>query len=280
MMVGTGEYHQKIPNTTTDPSWYSSDHEYIIGINGLQSIDDLPAVLFEGIKNATNRPQSSQDTDTDIFVDGRHNLRIKMGENGDYYFSKGDSYKGYDSSPDFLIYGKGIKLAAESETVIRQHAEYVYSSDISEAIDEVITMEQEIEEVDLGTPLIIHTGPRANQELHVYINDMKPEAMGLDQASVVTREKATDAIQILDDALTYALNENTRMGAYQSRLDFTVENLVREEENTTASLSTIQDADMAKEMMEYTKANVLLQASQSMLAQANQNSSQVMSLLQ
>ena len=82
MMVGTGEYHQKIPNTTTDPLWHSSDHEYVIGINGLQSIDELPAVLFAGIKNATDRPQSNQDTDTDIFVDGWHNLRIKMGENG------------------------------------------------------------------------------------------------------------------------------------------------------------------------------------------------------
>ena len=281
MGVGSGEYHEKIPNTTTDPSWHSSDHEYVIGVGGLQKIEDLPAVLFEGIQNAVGRP-TDNDTATDLYIDSRHNVRIKKGEDGEYYFSKGESYRndGTDTSPDFLIYSKGIKLASESETVIRQQARYVYTGDVAETIDEVITVEKEITENDPGNPLIIHTGPRANQELHVFINDMKPEAMGLDKASVVTREKATDAIQILDDALTYALNENTRMGAYQSRLDFTVDNLVTAEENTTASLSTIRDADMAREMMEYTKANVLLQASQSMLAQANQNSSQVMSLLQ
>ena len=66
----------------------------------------------------------------------------------------------------------------------------------------------------------------------------------------------------------------------QSRLEFTTENLTIAHENVTASESTIRDADMAKEMTEYTKNNVLLQAAQSMLAQANQNSSSVLSLLQ
>ena len=93
-------------------------------------------------------------------------------------------------------------------------------------------------------------------------------------------EKAREALRQVDTAIDYALNENTRMGAYQSRLSATVDNLIVEHENATGAESTIRDADMAKEMTEYTKANVLTQAAQSMLAQANQNSSGVLSLLQ
>ena len=66
----------------------------------------------------------------------------------------------------------------------------------------------------------------------------------------------------------------------QSRLAYTSSNLTTASENVQASESTIRDADMAKEMTEYTKNNVLLQAAQSMLAQANQSSSSVLSLLQ
>ena len=84
----------------------------------------------------------------------------------------------------------------------------------------------------------------------------------------------------MDNAVQYTLNEITRMGAYQMRLGQTEDNLVTNEENTMSAESTIRDADMAKEMTEYTKNNVLLQAAQSMLAQANQSSSNVLSLLQ
>ncbi len=104
--------------------------------------------------------------------------------------------------------------------------------------------------------------------------------MTLDDAKVVTQHDANVALRVIDGALDYALNEVTYVGAYISRLGFTESNLVTANENTVSSESTLRDADMAKEMMEYTKANVLAQASQSMLAQANQNSSQVLSLLQ
>jgi len=76
------------------------------------------------------------------------------------------------------------------------------------------------------------------------------------------------------------LNQQTTLGALQSRMLFTSANINTASENTQASMSIIRDADMAKEMTAYTKDNVLMQASQSMLAQANQNSSSVLSLLQ
>ena len=131
-----------------------------------------------------------------------------------------------------------------------------------------------------GNPLIIHTGTKSNQHLRLYIDDMHTKAMGLDSATIVTREDAHAALDVLDNAVNYALNENTRMGAYAQRLDYTVRNLTTSRENTQSSESTIRDADMAKEMTAYTKANVLAQSAQAMLAQANQNASSVLSLLQ
>lgn len=131
-----------------------------------------------------------------------------------------------------------------------------------------------------GKPLVIHHGTKANEAINIYINDMRTKALGIDAASVVTRESATAALGGIDDAINYALDEITTMGAYISRLDSTEANIVTANESTQASESTIRDADMAKEMTAYTKNNVLAQAAQSMLAQANQTSASVLSLLQ
>jgi len=85
---------------------------------------------------------------------------------------------------------------------------------------------------------------------------------------------------ILDSGLDYLLNAAVMVGAQNARLEYTQANIVTQDENTIASESVIRDADMAKEMTEYTKLNVLAQSSQAMLAQANQNLSGVLSLLQ
>lgn len=102
----------------------------------------------------------------------------------------------------------------------------------------------------------------------------------VDDADITNQKNANLAIRIVDGALEYALSESTYIGAYISRLEYTETNITTANENVQKSESTIRDADMAKEMMSYTKNNVLAQASQSMLAQANQNASSVLSLLQ
>ena len=85
---------------------------------------------------------------------------------------------------------------------------------------------------------------------------------------------------ILDLGIEYLTDAAVNVGAYEARLEYTEQNRVVQVENVQAAESTIRDADMAKGMTEYTKFNVLSQAAQSMLAQANQNSSSVLSLLQ
>lgn len=149
------------------------------------------------------------------------------------------------------------------------------------AFDESIRAENASED----HALVIHTGTRANQNVKVHLTDMRSEALGLKSStgktiSIGTQAQANAAINVLDTAVQKALDEQTRIGAYESRLDFTTQNLTTAEENVRASESTIRDADMAKEMTSYMKESVLLQASQSMLAQSNQTSSNVLSLLQ
>lgn len=133
--------------------------------------------------------------------------------------------------------------------------------------------------------LVFQTGTKANQAIKVGLADMRSEALGLKKASgitisVATQKRATAALSVIDRAISKAINQQTSIGAVQSRLDFTAENITIANENVTASESTIRDADMAKTFTDYTKANVLLQTAQSMLAQANQNGSSVLGLLQ
>jgi flagellin len=132
---------------------------------------------------------------------------------------------------------------------------------------------------------VFQIGTRANQAVKVGLSDMRSQALGLKgkdgtTLDIGTQKNANAAINVLDNAIAKALDQQTTLGAVQSRLEYTSSNLTTAAENVTASESTIRDADMAKEMTEYTKNNVLLQAAQSMLAQANQNSSAVLSLLQ
>ena len=133
--------------------------------------------------------------------------------------------------------------------------------------------------------LNFHIGSEANVAIKVGLSDMRAEALGLkgsagDRISVATKDLANGSINAIENALTKALDQQTTIGAIEARLEYTSTNLTTSSENVQAAESTIRDADMAKEMTNYTKANVLLQAAQAMLAQANQSSSAVLSLLQ
>ena len=128
-------------------------------------------------------------------------------------------------------------------------------------------------------------GTKANQNILAAFSDIHAEALGLrgsdgSTVSVRTRADAKRAMTIFDRSIRKCLDQATTIGALSSRLDYTSRNLVTASENVQSAESTIRDANMAKEMTEYTKYNVLQQASQSMLAQANQTSSGVLSLLQ
>jgi len=110
-----------------------------------------------------------------------------------------------------------------------------------------------------------------------YINDL---VTGSADLIVDTQDKADKLTSVLDEAIKQVSTQRSKLGAAQNRLEHTVNNLGVTSENLTAAESRIRDVDMAKEMMNFTKNNILSQAAQSMLAQANQQPQGVLQLLQ
>lgn len=136
-----------------------------------------------------------------------------------------------------------------------------------------------------GDMLYAQVGTKSNQGIKLGLGDMTSLGLGLrskdgEVLNVTTRDGANAAISVLDNALNRALDQQTTIGAVSSRMDYTIQNLTTQSENTTAAMSTLMDANLAKEMVEYTKENILLQAAQAMLAQNNKNAAWFLSLLQ
>jgi flagellin len=98
---------------------------------------------------------------------------------------------------------------------------------------------------------------------------MDTEFLGINGASISTRESAEKALTSVDKAIKTVSSQRAALGAIQNRLDYKINNLETSSENLTAAESQIRDVDMAKEMTEFTNASILQQASISMLAQAN-----------
>lgn len=118
-----------------------------------------------------------------------------------------------------------------------------------------------------------------DQRLTVNVDDMSSKALGIENISVATQDGANAAINKIDDALKHVSTQRAQLGAVQNRLEHTVNSLNTANENLTSAESQIRDTDMASEMIKYTKSNILQQASQSMLAQANQQPQGVLQLL-
>ena len=149
-----------------------------------------------------------------------------------------------------------------------------------------------------------HVGANTNQFINTTFGDMRAHALGLtgndkdtftDEYTVnngtdatptekglniSTRKGANKAIEVIDSAIQMVSNERSKYGSIQNRLEYTINNLDTTSENMTSAESTVRDVDMASEMMEMTKNQILQQASQAMLAQAMQRPQQVLQLLQ
>lgn len=124
-----------------------------------------------------------------------------------------------------------------------------------------------------------HIGANNGQSIELEIADMTKVGLSVDSLSISDQESADDALTTLDAAIKTVSDERAKLGAYQNRLEHTINNLSTSSENLTAAESRIRDVDMAKEMMEQTKNAILAQASQAMLAQANQLPQGVLQLL-
>ena len=130
-------------------------------------------------------------------------------------------------------------------------------------------------------PRIVHIqcGPNAGHSMVLNLSDMRTTTLGISNLKVNPYTNALQAITSIDSALQNVVDDRAKYGAYQNRLEHAKSNVINQLEQVAASESYIRNADMAKELMKYQKSNILSQASQAMLTQANQQPQHVLSLL-
>ncbi|CAB1241629.1 Flagellin [Clostridiaceae bacterium BL-3] len=148
----------------------------------------------------------------------------------------------------------------------------------------IILNKHEDATTDGSKSITAQIGANSGQTMQMGISDMRSEALGIKTASGVAikvdnKYAANAAISTVQNAIEKVSAQRSKLGAYQNRLEHTINNLGTSSENLTSAESRIRDVDMASEMSEYSKNNILSQAAQAMLAQANQQPQQVLQLL-
>jgi len=130
-----------------------------------------------------------------------------------------------------------------------------------------------------GAGLVFHIGANASQTITLQISNLTSSGLSINSVNIGTQSGANSAISTIQSAIDLVSSERAKLGAYQNRLEHTIKNLDTSAENLQAAESRIRDVDMAKEMMNFTKQNILMQAATAMLAQANQAPQGVLQLL-
>ena len=126
----------------------------------------------------------------------------------------------------------------------------------------------------------LQVGALSGQKITISISKMDKAALKINAVSVTDFAKASLAMSNIQKGISVVSTQRSKLGALQNRLEHTIANLDNISENTSSAESRIRDTDMAEEMVEYSKNNILAQAGQSMLAQANQSNQGVLTLLQ
>ena len=312
--VGTGERQDPVE---TDSGSLANCRQYIIGINGAETAEDLANAVYDGMI-AANRAHG--DTGSAVNIIGEHDLTISRSGNS-VSISQMSLYES-GLQPIFYEGTKGVSVQdtdtirttttqtiaeglypwedryiqsdpkGSQKTAIRlwnTTLDALFPAKDSNFLLDPESYPTEFNAADYPDPDEYperyegYTGTALQKKQQLWrdtIYEMTKKGAQRDGTCLRTREGAEDFLADLDQALKYCLHVATDFGAQMQRMEISDANIIASQENTTASESTIRDADMAKEMTAYTKNNILLQATQSMLSQANQNSSNVLSLLQ
>ncbi len=172
-----------------------------------------------------------------------------------------------------MISKNGASVTDQGETTANVGTEGQYTFSISKGTAQVAK--------DLGLQLHVGADADMTNKITIGVEAMTAKNLGVQNLNVVdnTGMAATYAIDAIEDAIKTVSSQRSALGAVQNRLEHTIKNLDNVVENTTAAESRIRDTDMADEMVTYSKNNILAQAGQSMLAQANQSNQGVLSLL-
>lgn len=177
----------------------------------------------------------------------------------------------------------GVELgadAAETTANLQKALEDAGIDNVTVNYDDSAAGSEYLSVTSNGGGLGLQIGDTASQRISVKVDNMSATSLGLDDVDISTEANAKNSIATIKSAINTVSGTRADLGAIQNRLEYTVNNLATTTENLTSAESRIRDTDMAKEMMAYTKNNVLSQAAQAMLAQANQQPQSVLQLLQ
>ena len=260
----------------------SSDAAVADAVNASTDATDLASATFEGtndtdkvtytLKDGTSHSLTSKEFETKYGFKakaaGSTSFSLAVGKKGT---AAADSYDNTTSgfiSDNTKANLTGLKVGGTVE------------AKATVASDGTITLS----DTGIANPLEfnLHVGSEsaANNKISVTIESMSAEGLGISGLKVNTESDATSSIDTIEAAIKKVSSQRSSLGAIQNRLEHTIDNLDNVVENTTAAESRIRDTDMAEEMVNYSKNNILQQAGQSMLAQANQSTQGVLSLLQ
>ena len=205
-------------------------------------------------------------------------------------FSNNDLATAFGLDPEITSVGTNAQVTLDRTSAFSNQATYTTDGnkititdaggfEISFLAEAGYTGDVNMNVTDVG-PMDLQIGANEGQYMTVRIPAMDTEHMYIDDINVTTVNGAMRALDKIGDALNYINKARAELGAYQNRLESSVASLDETSENMTAALSRISDADMAKEMTEYTKFNVLSQSSTSALSQANELPQLALQLLQ
>ena len=225
-----------------------------------------------------------QSNDGDIFgagvpntaADPKADAVVAMGKNAEITL---DADSAFDARATVSYEGNKINITNTDGFQMSFLLEAGFEKGFTTAAGTVSAGVINLEVTDIGI-MDLQIGANEGQTMQVRIPATDVESLYLDDIDVTTIHGATKAMDRLDDAISKISQIRSQIGAYENRLDYTVTSLDETQENMTAALSRIEDVDMAEEMTEYTKYNVLQQAGTSVLAQANELPTQALQLLQ
>ncbi len=287
---------------------YSADNKGIT-IDKIEFSEDMPEE-YKNFKVNVNFTDGANGAADNLV------LTLTVGETGKekiidkITLNKNDIASGTAANADAYTYDNhGIKFTIKADktdgTANKATTNYDLEYDLTDKLEtEKKTVTTKAAETE-DKSLYFQVGANKNQYINVSIDDMGADALGLTSATaggdftttqtvtngtdknktkyslnMTTRETANNAIETIDNAIEMVSKQRSKLGAIQNRLEHTIANLDNTSENLQSAESNIRDVDMAEEMVVYSKNNILQQAAQSMLAQANQSTQGVLSLLQ
>ncbi|MEH7493927.1 flagellin [Neobacillus niacini] len=219
---------------------------------------------------------------SDGFERAGFNDYVNQGANGGLYqnqvaANEGDQIATINIGDQATSDGDSTVAVRALATVKASNVEVTFSDTLAANDDATVTIGSQDKSAR------IQIGANEGQNLNISIEATTAEALGLRtdgvNISVMTAQSASESITKINDAINTVSAQRAKLGALQNRLEYTNDSLSSTAENMTVAESRIRDVDMAKEMMQFTKNNILSQAAQSMLAQANQQPQQVLQLL-